>query len=826
MSSRTATRCFHCDEPVPAGTPILARLGDVQQPMCCVGCKAVAEFIHDQDLEAFYAHRRTPVVGQALERVAPADWSAYEHEDLVRRYVHRDGDTAAAAIDIGGMYCSACAWLLETGLEKNSAVRNVALNPATRRAVVTWDPSGLSLAGLLAAIAALGFRPAPTVQGTTDARDVDERRLALRRLIVAAAAGMQVMMFAVALYAGEHFGIDGRIEQFLRVISLLVCLPIVFYSARPFFAGALRGLRVGRPGMDLPVSLAIAAAFVASTVAALSNRGEIYFDSVAMFVLFLGGARYLELQARHRAEDQARAMAALLPETATRLTDDGAEQVGVDRLRPGDRVLVRPGDIVPADGCVLSGELSLDEALLTGESMPVRRLAGDAVFAGSINGAGNATIAVTQTGAGTSIAEIGRMIDTAKADRAPIALLADRIAGRFVVAVLAIAAVSGLVWLRVDAGRAFDVVLAILVVTCPCALSLATPATLAAAASRLGREGILLIRARVLEVLARPAHIVFDKTGTLTQGRPRITGTLALGDTPAARCLELASALESVSEHVLARAFSAGGADRIPRGDVAVVPGSGVDGHIDGRRYRLGRRDFVLGLCGGAIGIQEPTETATVVYLANEDGPLARFTIGDPLREDAADTVALLRRQGHRVSIASGDREEAVAAIARQLEIDDWQAALPPAGKLDYLQRLRATGIRVVMVGDGINDAPVLAAADASIAVDAGTALARASADVVVPGQRLLSVVRIADTALCTRRTIVQNLAWAVGYNLCAVPLAVSGVLAPWMAAIGMSLSSLLVVGNALRLQRRPAPLRPPRPAMAGATGQALEALS
>jgi Cu2+-exporting ATPase len=787
--------------------------------MCCTGCKAVAEFIHDQDLGAYYIHRRPPAAGQPA---ATPDWSAYEHEDLVTRYVYRDGDGAAATIDIGGMYCSACAWLLETGLLKNSAVTNVALNPATRRAVVSWDASCLSFAGLLAAIAALGFKPAPAVVGAADTQHVDDRRLALRRLIVAAAAGMQVMMFAVALYAGDHFGIDGRIEQFLRLTSLLVCLPIVFYSARPFFEGALRGLRAGRPGMDLPVSLAIAAAFLASTVAALSNRGEIYFDSVAMFVLFLGGARYFELRARHRAEDQARAMAALLPETATRLTAGKPELIGVDRLRPGDRVLVRPGDIVPADGRILSGELSLDEALLTGESMPVLRGAGDPVFAGSINGAGSASIAVTQTGAGTSIAEIGRMIDTARADRPPIALLADRIAGRFVLAVLAVAALAGLVWLRVDAGRAFEVMLATLVVTCPCALSLATPAALAAAASRLGRDGILLVRARVLEVLARPAHIVFDKTGTLTQGQPRVTGILTFGDTAAARCLELATALESVSEHVLARAFTASGAGRVEPGELAMVPGAGIEGKVDGRRYRLGRRDFALDLSGAAKAGAEPADTATAVYLADEDGPLARFSIGDPLRADAADTVALLRRQGHRVSIASGDREETVAALAREVGIDEWQAALAPAAKLDYLERLRAAGGRVVMIGDGINDAPVLAAADASIAVDAGTALARASADVVVPGQRLLSIARIADTARATRHTIAQNLAWAVGYNLCAVPLAVSGLLAPWMAAIGMSLSSLLVVGNALRLKRTAEPL-PRRTAVAGAAGPALE---
>lgn len=803
MSARQPGSCFHCGEAVPPGPPIWAQLGAVQQPMCCFGCKAVAEFIHDNELGAYYAHR-TPPSSDAGLRAENSDWAIYDQEDLLTRYVHRDGDIARATVEIGGMYCSACTWLLETALNRVAGVRNVALNGATRRAVITWDASVLSFSGLLAAIATIGFKPSPATAGLASEHNRDEQRSALRRLIVAAAAGMQVMMFAVALYAGDFFGIEPHIERFLRIISLLVCLPIVFYSARPFFANALRGLRTRAPGMDLPVALAITAAFSASTFATLANRGEIYFDSVAMFVLFLGAARYLEMRARHSAEDHAAAMAALLPEVATRLDGDELEVVSVDRLRVGDRVLVRPGDVIPADARVLSGELAIDEALLTGEAIPVLRGPGASIFAGGINRSGTASIEISNVGASTSLAEIGRMIDEAKADRPPVALLADRIAGRFVLAVIAIATLAGLAWLQVSGQRAFEVLLATLVVTCPCALSLATPATLAAAAGRLAKEGIMLVHAEVLEVLAKPVHIIFDKTGTLTEGRPGVDDLRLLRRGLARdECLAIAAELETVSEHVLSRAFTnyrEPGRFRMQQPEV--IAGAGIAATLDGKRYKIGSAEFVSSGAGFDAPVMAAGTSQTVIYLADDTGPLAAISIADSIRPDADNALRALERLGHQLSIASGDTAQAVARVAATLKIEDWHAALKPEDKLARVARLRQDDHAVVMVGDGINDAPVLAAADASVAIDAGTALARASADAVIPGRRLNSLVLLARTAVRARQILRQNISWAIAYNLAALPLAVSGALAPWMAALGMSLSSLLVVGNALRLHR------------------------
>ena len=461
---------------------------------------------------------------------------------------------------------------------------------------------------------------------------------------------------------------------------------------------------------------------------------------------------------------------------------------------------------MPADGEISEGELSLDESMLTGESLPVQRAAGDPVFAGALVRQGNAMLAVAKTGASTSLAEIGRMLERARADRPPIALLADRVAGYFVAGVLIVAALAATAWATIDPARAFEVALATLVVTCPCALALATPAAIAAATTRLARTGFLLVRSRILEVLNRSDVIVFDKTGTLTEGRPMVLRTERLSDDApdSNTLLAIAASIEIASEHVLARAFPASlTAGQHRPADIKVIPGAGVEARLDDKRYRIGHARFVAELGKSDIEAHDRNDE-TAVYLGDENTVLGRFAIGDDLRSDAVESVQALRAAGYRTVIASGDRDGAVQRVANQLGVDEWHARMTPADKLALLRRYHERGETIVMVGDGINDAPVLAAADASVALDAGTALARASADAVSLGPNLGVLVQAAGVAHATRRIIRQNVAWAIAYNLTAVPLAVSGLLAPWMAAIGMSLSSLVVVLNALRLHRVP----------------------
>ncbi|MEM7500595.1 MAG: heavy metal translocating P-type ATPase [Pseudomonadota bacterium] len=799
----TSERCFHCAEPIPRGGRIDATVGGVPRAVCCLGCRAVAEFIDGQGLQAFYEHRSAPApMTPAPQR---AKWTHYDEPEAASRFTCGSRDKLEATIDIGGMYCSACSWLLQAALRNRAGVLDVAVNSAANRALIAWDPSVTSLAGVLADIEEIGFEPRPVAIGNDHSSALDDRRIAMRRLLVAAIAGMQVMMFAVALYAGAHFGIDAPIEQFLRIVSLLVCVPIVVFSAKPFFIGALRALRMRYLSMDLPVSLAVLGAFLASALHTLTGSGEVYFDSVAMFVLFLSATRYLEMNARKEAGDTMHALANTLPETALRLEGETQNVVPVAQIREGDILKLRPGDVLPTDARIVSGELHLDESFLSGESQTQIRGAGDTVLAGSINRMGNATIEVTRTGANLYIAEIGRLIERALADRPRAALLADRVAGHFVAFLLLVAGVTGLAWMQLDPERAFEIVLATLVVTCPCALALATPAALAASTIRMTREGLLIVRTRILDSLAKPSTIVFDKTGTLTRGRPAVSNIDVLAPHRVANAdtlLDIAAAIERESEHVLARAF----ADIEPTTAAVgamVEPGRGIEATVAGTRYRLGRRDYATGLSNGS-GSAAGSGPQTEVWMGDSAGVLARFTVRDGLRDDAPDTIAALRDLGHRIVIASGDQESVVAPVAGALSIDSWEAGLSPSGKLELLAALRKSGQTVVMVGDGINDAPVLAAADASIAVEAGTALARASADSILLGTRLNVIAKAARLALACRRTIQQNLTWAIAYNLTAGPLAATGLLAPWMAALGMSLSSLLVVLNALRLRRTP----------------------
>ena len=772
--------------------------------MCCIGCKAVAEFIEHSGLAAFYEFRSTP--DPALDLTPEqSEWTHFDSAELVRRYVHENQGLAEAIIEVGGMYCSACVWLLDNAMQQMPGVESVTVNSSSRRAVVRWDSTQLSFGELLAAVARIGFKPLPLAMGGAASEADDDYRRSLKRLIVAATAGMQVMMFAVGLYAGDYFGIDRKVEQFLRIISLLVTLPIVFYSARPFFEAAWRGVRTRSPGMDLPVSIAIASAFIASVYATLLGRGTIYFDSVAMFVFFLSASRFLEMRARHRSDDHALALSQLLPDTAIRLRGGQQERVPLERLRTDDVITVRLGDVVPADGVLVVGQLSVDESMLTGESMPVERGAGGEMFAGGVVRSGYASVRVTRIGASTSLSEIGRLLERAKSDRPPIVQLADRIASKFVIAVLLVSAAAAGLWLYLDPARAFDVALATLVVTCPCALALATPAALAAATSRLAGMGFLLLNSRVLDVLGGRAVIVFDKTGTLTVGRPAImqAEVIATGRINKHESLGIAAVIEAASEHVLARAFAEYCGHDLPQpSGIETKPGLGVAAELGGHRYRVGSGQFVAELSASAAPVQPDNEFRTLVYLGDEEGLLARFAIADELRADAAQTIRLLKASGFATVIASGDRPAAVQQVAQYVGVDAWHAGLSPAAKLRLIADIQAQGHKVAMVGDGINDAPVLAAADASVALDAGTALARASGDAVSLGNRLGTITNAAKIAKATRRVIRQNLAWAILYNATAVPLAVSGYLAPWMAAIGMSASSLLVVLNALRLHR------------------------
>ena len=803
----TGSGCFHCGEPLTGTEPWFVEIDGATHRVCCPGCKAVAELIRESGLGDFYRFRTLPAGRPADAAAAGAPelpWQPFDRPDMLATVSAPAGDgLRSCTMLVEGVRCAACGWLIERSLEQVPGVREIRVNPATARARLVWDPERLPLSGALGILSRLGYKPHPGSVGASEMA-LRERRGALRRLGVAGIGMMQVMMYAVALYVGAFQDMDASLEQLFRWVSLVVATPVALYSGRPFFAGAWRDLRSGRPGMDVPVALAVGSAWAASVLHTLSGEGEVYFDSVTMFVFFLSLARYLEMSARHHAGDTQEALARLLPKTARRRSPDGTwVTVALRELQPGDEVSVGHGETLPADGRLLGEGARLDESMLTGESRPRRRGPGEVALAGSINLGDPLEFAVERTGGETLVSNIGRLLDRAQAERTPMAAAADRVARWFVIGVLSAAALTWFAWNAIDPARAFEITLAVLVVTCPCALSIATPAALTAATGLLARRGLLVTRAGAIERLARADRAIFDKTGTLTLGQLRITAVETTGAMDRDEALAVAAALESVSEHPIARAFamaqSAG-----PVSQAQVAPGRGIEGTVEGRRWRLGKPAWAAELAGVAPPGIAGDDTA--VCLADGRAVQALFRLSDRPRRGVRSHVEALRRLGLASEIASGDAPEAVAPLAAAAGIDAWRAGMTPEDKLALLRERQQAGGTVVMIGDGVNDAPVLAGANVSVAMAGGTPLAQTSADMVLLGESLAPLAEGVAQARRTLRIVRQNLAWAAGYNTVALPLAATGFIAPWMAAIGMSASSLLVVLNALRLSRPPRP--------------------
>ena len=847
-----ALACFHCGLPVPAGARWRVRLEGTEREMCCAGCQAVAQAIVDAGLDDYYRHRTGPAAGPSAVPPELEALALYDEPDVQERFVRGDAACAETTLMLDGLRCGACVWLIERTLAAQPGVTAASVNFATERAVLRWDPSRTRLSTLLARIAAIGYRAMPYDAQQREAQLARTTRSLFRRMFVAGIGMMQVMMYAVPVYTAAPGDIEWQFEHLMRWASLLLTIPVILYSAQPFFAGALRDLRARSLGMDVPVALGMGAAFVASAWATVTGKGEVYFDSVTMFAFLLLAARYLEWIARRRASRAVDAMAAALPERVLRLTGvadhaneaalaaAATEAVPATRVEPGDLLRIATGDRIAVDGVIVAGATSIDQSLLTGESIPVPRRAGDEVPGGAINAGNPFHLRVLRRSTDSTLSTIERLIERAALEKPAIALAADRVAAWFVLGLLLLATGVFAAWWFTDPERALPVAIAVLVVSCPCALSLATPAALAAATGAATRHGALVASGRALETMATATDVVFDKTGTLTEGRPRLADVRTWAGLDRGQALALAAALEAGSPHPLARALveAAEQAEDAPDGDAArdtadrtapradagrdagtggssaqrltaigieQHPGLGIEADIEGRRLRLGSRAFVSEWA--PLPDDAASGASSEVWLAARDGVLARFELRDALRADAAQTVARLRADGLRVHLLSGDHADAVAAVAGALGVEHTCAAASPTGKLDYVRTLQRDGGRVLMVGDGINDAPVLAAADVSIAVGHATALARTSADAVLLSPQLDMVGRLLGLARRTRRVVLQNLGWATAYNLTAIPAAALGYVPPWLAAVGMSASSLLVVGNALRLR-----LAAPRP--------------
>ena len=804
--------CYHCGQDIPDGTELSVLIGELPRAMCCGGCQAVAQAIVDSGLGDYYRNR--DAMPDSPREALPeqlGDLLLYNHTEFQKSFVRSLGENEReASLILEGITCAACIWLNEQHLSLLAGVSGVDINYATRRARVRWDESRVKLSDILAAVAAIGYRAYPYDTARSEALANKERRTALWRLFVAGFGMMQVMMYAIPVYLAVEGDMTPDVEQLMRWASFVLTVPVVLYSSAPFFRSAWRDLRLFRVGMDVPVALGVGAAFAASVWATITHSGEVYFDSVTMFVFFLLGGRFLEMTARQKAVSVSEALTKLLPAFATRLQaypgSRDALQVVASDLRIGDVLLVKPGESIPADGLVLEGVSSTNEALLTGESRPVLKQPGDRVTGGAINSESALVMRVEQVGEGTRLSAIVRLMERAATEKPRIVELADRMAARFVTALLLVATAVALVWWSIDPQKALWITVSVLVVTCPCALSLATPVALTVASGVLARGGLLVTRGHAIESLARATHFVFDKTGTLTRGEMRLLEVLPLGVLDVEACKQLASALEQASEHPLGRALC----DTAP-GTVAVnncrnEPGNGVVGVCDGKTMRIGRPEWVAEV----HGIPMSTEGAallgcgeTVVALADDSGWLALFRIGDEIRPEAADLVEELKAAGCEVVLLTGDAPVVARRIAAELGIEDVRAGVSPQGKQEFVRLLQEHGALVAMVGDGVNDAPVLAQAHVSVAMGSGAALARTQADFVLLSENLEHLCQGLNLARRSLRVIRQNLIWSFVYNFVALPLAMFGFITPWMAGIGMSGSSLLVVLNSLRLQRQ-----------------------
>lgn len=811
--------CFHCGLPLPEIACYSVVIDGQARAMCCSGCQAVAAAIVANGLLDFYRFRTE--ISSRPEDLVPDQLrtlQVYDADELQRSFVRQsEGSVREASLILEGIVCAACVWLNEQHVKQLPGVLDFRVNYATHRATLKWDNDQLKLSAVLQAITHIGYHAHPFDPGRLESLQKKERSAALRRIAVSGLGMMQVMMISLALYTGAYSDMDGGMQQLLRWASLVIATPVVFYASRVFFTAAWRDLRRKQAGMDVPVSMAIGVAYAASVWATLSNSGEVYFDSVTMFTFFLLGGRFLEMNARHKAGQVAEELVRLLPATAVRVRDGEQETIPVGELVPGDCVLIRPGETVPADGEVVAGCSSVNESLLTGESLPLAKAVGDALIGGTLNIESPLTMRVNKLGDSTVLAAIVRLLDRAQTEKPRLARLADRVASWFVLFILLLSAAVFAFWYLREPGEAFWIMLSVLVVTCPCALSLATPTALTAATGLLTAKGVLTTRGHALETLANVDQLIFDKTGTLSFGHLHAGQVQVLGDKSEAECLQLAAGLEAATEHPVGKAIAALSAKKLTISNLLAESGRGIQGDYQGQVYRIGTANFVSEIVAAPVPLvndrndrqqryADAVGTAGVgaskVYLGTEQGWLAVIELSDQLRPEAKQVVAELHRMGVNVTLLSGDAPAVVDTVAAELAITNARGAQLPDDKLAYLQSLQESGHVVAMVGDGVNDAPVLAGAQVSMAMGSGSQLAQASADMVLLSENLSQLPLAIQTARRMQKIIRQNFAWAIGYNLLAIPLAASGMIPPWVAAIGMSVSSLIVVLNALRLKR------------------------
>jgi len=784
-----AACCFHCGQPLAAQ----AVSDNEGRHYCCQGCAAAAAWIHQADLGDYYRLRSEL---SATVDPAPLDLSLWDRLELQREHAQPIAGGLRLTLLTDGMRCAACAWLIDRALSRLPGVLDITANAVTGRVRIDWDPAQVALSQILHHLLKLGYRPYLAAGLERERARVAERKRWLLRLGVAGLGAMQAMMLAEALYLDFDNQMPAATRDFFRWLTFVLATPVVFYSGWPFLAGMWNELRAKHIGMDSLIAGSVLLAYFASLLETLRGGLHVWYDAAVMFVFLLLAARMLEQRARNAATAQVDALARARPAFATREHSDGSrESVPVGELNVDDVVWIAAGESAPADGVLLDSPAQFEESLLTGESRPVDKQPGQTVYAGTHCKHSPARMRIVCTGTQTRLSQLTRLVEQAQAHRPRIAQLADRTGMHFVMGLLLIAAVVWLGWHSYQPERAFEVVLSLLVISCPCALSLAVPTALASAHGALAKLGVLATAPNALDTLASATDMVFDKTGTLSTAQPQLSqSTLLTCQYNLDEIHAIVAALERDIHHPIAAAFAHADTG-LPVTGAKTVSGQGIQAFIHGQLWKCGRREFAAAQADAKYDDQR-------LWLGDGQQPVAYFHLHESARADAHLALTALRQLGLTLHLSSGDAEQSVTAFAQRLHIDQAKARQSPEQKLDNVRQLQAQGRVVAMVGDGLNDAPVLAGADVSIAMGEGASLAQRAADLVLTGPSLLRIAGAISIARRTRKIIRQNLTWALAYNLLAIPLAAAGLVTPWVAALGMALSSLLVTLNALRLTR------------------------
>lgn len=812
MSADSLT-CHHCGLPVSGAAACEGEVAGKLYKFCCSGCLGVCRVIHDSGLDGFYDKLQAREGVLAPPPEAPSDLDQFDLDEVQREFVsHLPDGRLSAHLLVEGIHCAACVWLIEKALHKLPGVIRAEVNLARQRLLVEWRPEMVALSVILWRMAAIGYAAVPFDPETAEGQARRSNRRLLFRMGFAGFGAMNMMWISIALYAGAFSGIEAEYRQFFHWVGFAIATPVLLYSGGPFLVSAWRGLVVRHLTMDLPIAIGASVTWCYSVWRTLLGDGEVYFDVVTTFLFVILIGRYLEVMAKRNAASAALHLMELQPRIALRLDATGGEErVAVRRLVVGDRVLVRPGDKVPADGRVVEGDSHVDESMLTGEAQPVHKSAGSPVSAGTVNGDGVLKVSVEQVGGDTVLARIIHLVEVAQGSRADVQRLADRIVPWFVAATLLLAGLTFLYWVRVDFDAALMAATAVLIITCPCALGMSTPMAIVVSTGVAARMGVLVRNGEALENLSRITHVVFDKTGTLTEGRLRIDSVLSFDpDWDAARVLASAAALERHFSHPLASAIVKEAEARNLRlptiAEAQAVGGMGVTGAMDGSLLWLGNQRMLTqaGVSVSSTALDRVGANGGVTVWLAEGGELrGGICLEDSLRGGARNLLDRLRGQGLGITLLTGDTYRAAQHLQHRLGEMRVVAELLPHEKELEIVALQRQGERVLMVGDGVNDAPALARADVSISMESGTDVSMECSDVVLMGSDLRKLPYAIEIGRQTLRTIRQNLMLSLAYNAILVPVAMAGWVTPVFAAVAMPLSSLLVIGNAILIRER-----------------------